>query len=163
MPSNTNRVYDNEGLGWAENRSKKLHDPLVMANVSIEKVKRDVPSSKAKIGKTPKKKGGRKVSSSISRSNLSKSVKYKIKQIPTHSLRDCGLFVATFAEFLTDEIPIQSNAFRSDYHRTRYATLLWKYGSQKIEAGYVSHDNDDPSKPRRYFTPPDHDALVNLE
>uniref|UniRef100_M1C4Y8 Ulp1 protease family, C-terminal catalytic domain containing protein n=1 Tax=Solanum tuberosum TaxID=4113 RepID=M1C4Y8_SOLTU len=134
MPSNTNRVYDNEDLGWAENRSKKLHDPLVMANVSIEKVKKDVPSSsKAKIGNTPKKRG------------------------------DCGLFVATFAEFLTDEIPIQSNAFRSDYHRTRYATLLWKYGSQKIEAGYVSHDNDDPSKPRRYFTPPDHDALVNLE
>lgn len=58
MPSNTNRVYDNEDLGWAENRSKKLHDPLVMANVSIEKVKKDVPSSsKAKIGKTPKKKG----------------------------------------------------------------------------------------------------------
>jgi len=71
MPSNTNRVYDNEGLGWAENRSKKLHDPLGMANVSIEKVKKDVPSSsKAKIGKTPKKRG-RKVSSSISRLNLS--------------------------------------------------------------------------------------------
>ncbi|KAH0683372.1 hypothetical protein KY290_021957 [Solanum tuberosum] len=58
MPSNTNRVYDNEGLGWAENRLKKLHDPLVMANVSIEKVKKDVPSSsKEKIGNTPKKKG----------------------------------------------------------------------------------------------------------
>uniref|UniRef100_M1BV35 Ulp1 protease family, C-terminal catalytic domain containing protein n=1 Tax=Solanum tuberosum TaxID=4113 RepID=M1BV35_SOLTU len=75
---------------------------------------------------------------------------------------DCGLFVGAFAEFLSDEIPIQSNGFRSNYLRSRYATLLCKYDSQKAEAGYVS-DNDDPSKPRGHFTPPDHDALVNLE
>ncbi|KAH0657828.1 hypothetical protein KY289_026576 [Solanum tuberosum] len=56
----------------------------------------------------------------------------------------------------------QSNGFRSNYLRSRYATLLCKYDSQKAEAGYVS-DNDDPSKPRGHFTPPDHDALVNLE
>jgi len=56
MPSNTNRVYDNEDLGWAENRSKKLHDPLVMANVSIEKVKKDVLLQKQRLGK-PLKKG----------------------------------------------------------------------------------------------------------
>ncbi|KAH0642464.1 hypothetical protein KY290_034053 [Solanum tuberosum] len=75
---------------------------------------------------------------------------------------DCGLFVATFAEFLIDEIPIQSNNFRSNYLRSRYAALLWNYGSEKAEAGYVS-DNDDPSKLRDNFTPPNHDALVNLE
>ncbi|KAH0655595.1 hypothetical protein KY285_030477 [Solanum tuberosum] len=75
---------------------------------------------------------------------------------------DFGLFVAAFAEFLSDEIPIQSNNFRSDYLRSRYAALLWNYGSEKAEAGYVS-DNDDPSKPRGHFTPPNHDALVNLE
>ncbi|KAH0635570.1 hypothetical protein KY289_035485 [Solanum tuberosum] len=56
MSSNTNRVYDHEGVGWVENISKKLHDPLVMANVSIEKVKKDVSSfSKANVEKTPKK------------------------------------------------------------------------------------------------------------
>jgi len=70
--------------------------------------------------------------------------------------------VAAFAEFLSDEIPIQSSNFRSDYLRSRYAALLWNYGSEKAEAGYVS-DNDDPSKPRDHFTPPNHDALVNLE
>ncbi|KAH0761454.1 hypothetical protein KY290_017527 [Solanum tuberosum] len=75
---------------------------------------------------------------------------------------DSGLFVAAFAEFLSDEIPIQSNNFRSDYLRSRYEALLWNYGSEKAEAGYVS-DNDDPSKPRDNFTPPNHDALVNLE
>ncbi|KAH0722118.1 hypothetical protein KY289_005162 [Solanum tuberosum] len=75
---------------------------------------------------------------------------------------DCGLFVAAFVEFLSDEIPMQSNNFRSDYLRSRYAALLWNYGSEKAEAGYVS-DNDDPAKPRGHFTPPNHDALVNLE
>ncbi|WMV34494.1 hypothetical protein MTR67_027879 [Solanum verrucosum] len=75
---------------------------------------------------------------------------------------DCGLFVAAFAEFFTDEIPIQSNNFRSNYLRSRYATLLWNYDSEKAEVGYVS-DNDDPSKPRSHFTPPNHDALINLE
>ncbi|KAG5596727.1 hypothetical protein H5410_037959 [Solanum commersonii] len=41
-------------------------------------------------------------------------------------------------------------------------SLLWNYSSEKAEAGYVS-DNDDPSKPRDNFAPPNHDALVNLE
>uniref|UniRef100_M1B3U1 Ulp1 protease family, C-terminal catalytic domain containing protein n=1 Tax=Solanum tuberosum TaxID=4113 RepID=M1B3U1_SOLTU len=75
---------------------------------------------------------------------------------------DCGLFVASFVEFLSDEIPIQSNNIRCDDLRSRYAALLWKYGSEKAEAGYVS-DNDDPSEPTGHFTPPDHDVLVNLE
>ncbi|WMV14467.1 hypothetical protein MTR67_007852 [Solanum verrucosum] len=75
---------------------------------------------------------------------------------------DCGLFIAAFAEFLSDEIPIQSNNFCSDYLRSRYTALLWNYGSEKAEAGYVT-DNDDPSKPRGHFTPPNHDVLVNLE
>ncbi|WMV15982.1 hypothetical protein MTR67_009367 [Solanum verrucosum] len=83
--------------------------PPVMTNVSIEKVKKDVPSSsKTKIGK-PLKKGIEKY-----------HPQFLVRIYP----RDCGLFVAAFAEFLTDEIPIQSNAFRFDYHRTRYATLL---------------------------------------
>ncbi|KAH0688695.1 hypothetical protein KY285_015851 [Solanum tuberosum] len=45
MSSNNNRVFDHEDAGWAENRLKKLHDPLIMAKVSIEKVRKDVPSS----------------------------------------------------------------------------------------------------------------------
>ena len=72
MSSNNNRVFDHEDAGWAENRSKKLHDPLIMAKVSIEKVRKDVPSSsKSKVEK-PTKKRGRKVSSPISRPNLPK-------------------------------------------------------------------------------------------
>ncbi|WMV34426.1 hypothetical protein MTR67_027811 [Solanum verrucosum] len=37
----TNRIYDYEDIGWAENRSKRLHDPLLMANVKDGKKKKD--------------------------------------------------------------------------------------------------------------------------
>lgn len=55
MSSDTNCVYEHEDIGSTENRSKKLHDPLVM--VDDEKVKKDaLSSSKAKIEK-PLKRG----------------------------------------------------------------------------------------------------------
>ncbi|PHT43038.1 hypothetical protein CQW23_17063 [Capsicum baccatum] len=37
---------------------------------------------------------------------------------------DCGLFVATYAEFLSDRPQIPSSEFDSKKHRTRYASLL---------------------------------------
>ncbi|KAK6777362.1 hypothetical protein RDI58_024079 [Solanum bulbocastanum] len=56
--TNTRRVYDYEDLGWAENRSKRLHDPLLMAKVKVGKLKKDGSSStKAQVPKTPKKRG----------------------------------------------------------------------------------------------------------
>ncbi|KAK4736954.1 hypothetical protein R3W88_000651 [Solanum pinnatisectum] len=59
--SNTNQiVYDSDDENWAENKFKRLHDPLKMKNQS----NKEVPSS--------------------SKSN---SLKYVIKKIPTHSLR----------------------------------------------------------------------------
>ncbi|KAH0638901.1 hypothetical protein KY285_035487 [Solanum tuberosum] len=56
---------------------------------------------------------------------------------------DYGTYVAAFAEFLSDEIKVPSIPFQSEYLRSRYATLLWKYGTDKANAGYVS-ENDDP-------------------
>ncbi|KAG5588413.1 hypothetical protein H5410_048847 [Solanum commersonii] len=56
---------------------------------------------------------------------------------------DCGTYVAAFAEFLSDEINVPSIPFQSEYLRSRYATLLWKYGTDKANVGYVS-ENDDP-------------------
>ncbi|WMV14806.1 hypothetical protein MTR67_008191 [Solanum verrucosum] len=66
---------------------------------------------------------------------------------------DCGMYVAAFAEYLSDEINIPSISFRSDYLRNRYATFLWKYGMDKFKAGYVS-DNDDPTRPKSFYTIP---------
>ncbi|KAK4729711.1 hypothetical protein R3W88_022699 [Solanum pinnatisectum] len=74
---------------------------------------------------------------------------------------DCGMFVATFAEFLSDEINMSYDSFGSDYLHKRYATLLWKYGLDKAKAGYVS-DNDDLPKLKSVFNPAAENELVNV-
>ncbi|KAF3613119.1 hypothetical protein FXO38_36429, partial [Capsicum annuum] len=63
---------------------------------------------------------------------------------------DCGLFVAAYAEFLSDRHQIPSSEFDSKKHRTRYTSLLWDYGVNKACTGYVS-DNQDPPRPKRTF------------
>ncbi|KAG5596337.1 hypothetical protein H5410_037569 [Solanum commersonii] len=55
---------------------------------------------------------------------------------------DCETYVAVFAEFLSDEIKVPSIPFQSEYLRSRYTTLLWKYGTDKANVGYVSENND---------------------
>ncbi|KAG5627783.1 hypothetical protein H5410_013001 [Solanum commersonii] len=75
---------------------------------------------------------------------------------------DCGMYVATFAEYLSDEINIPSISFWSDYLHNRYATLLWKYGMDKFKTGYVS-DNDDPTRPKSFYTIPAEGGLINIE
>ncbi|KAG5600345.1 hypothetical protein H5410_031715 [Solanum commersonii] len=51
--SNTNRIFDYEDPNWAENRPKRLHDPLTMAKQSLKKSK----AKKEAHAKTPKKRG----------------------------------------------------------------------------------------------------------
>ncbi|XP_055835052.1 uncharacterized protein LOC129903514, partial [Solanum dulcamara] len=65
---------------------------------------------------------------------------------------DCGVFLAMFAEYLSDGISIPSTGLNTEFFRSRYAALLWRYGCQKAMDGYVS-DNDDPKKPRRDISP----------
>ncbi|KAK4713386.1 hypothetical protein R3W88_019293 [Solanum pinnatisectum] len=85
--TNSSHIYDYEDIYWTKNISKKLHDPLLMAKVKVGKLKKDGPSSsKAQVHKTPKKKG-QKFAPPISRPSLPKSMKYVIKQIPTHFLK----------------------------------------------------------------------------
>lgn len=74
---------------------------------------------------------------------------------------DSGVFVAAFAEYISDGIPVSCNSFKVDYLRKRYATLLWKYGLDKAKEGYAS-DNDDPPKPRGNFLQIDYDNLIDL-
>uniref|UniRef100_M1ACL2 Ulp1 protease family, C-terminal catalytic domain containing protein n=1 Tax=Solanum tuberosum TaxID=4113 RepID=M1ACL2_SOLTU len=74
---------------------------------------------------------------------------------------DCEMFVAAFAEFLSDEINMSYDSFGSDYLRKRYATLLWKYGLDKAKAGYVS-DNDDPPRLKSVLNSTAENELVNV-
>ncbi|PHU27363.1 hypothetical protein BC332_05695 [Capsicum chinense] len=60
---------------------------------------------------------------------------------------DCGVFVAGYAEYLSEEMNVPSDGFEAEYHRMRYATLFRKYGIQKAKKGYVS-ENDDPPRPK---------------
>ncbi|KAH0781354.1 hypothetical protein KY290_000952 [Solanum tuberosum] len=60
---------------------------------------------------------------------------------------DCGVFVATYAEFFSDGLQIPSDGIISQSLRLRYASLLWNYRILKARSGYVSN-NEDPQRPR---------------
>ena len=62
---NFKRVYDSDDELWAENRSKRLHDPLLMKNNNVHELKK-------KTGEI-KKKRPRKVTSTVSRPTLPKA------------------------------------------------------------------------------------------
>ena len=61
---NSKRVYDSDDELWAENRSKRLHDPLLMKNNNVLEPKKKTEEIK--------KKRPRKVTSTVSRPTLSK-------------------------------------------------------------------------------------------
>ncbi|KAG5631757.1 hypothetical protein H5410_003474 [Solanum commersonii] len=74
---------------------------------------------------------------------------------------DCGLYVATFAKYLSDQIETSLVDFLPEYLRKRYGTLLWSYGSEKAKGAYVS-ENDDPPKPKSVVTQPPEEDLVHV-
>ncbi|KAF3675270.1 hypothetical protein FXO38_04827 [Capsicum annuum] len=53
-----------------------------------------------------------------------------ISQQPIGSL-DCGLFVATYVKYLSDELQGPNDGLGARLLRKRYATILWKYGEAK--------------------------------
>ncbi|PHU28740.1 hypothetical protein BC332_00833 [Capsicum chinense] len=59
------------------------------------------------------------------------------------SKRNCSVFVAVYAEYLSEELGILFSNIDAQYHRLRYASLLCKYGSEKTENDYFS-ENDNP-------------------
>ncbi|PHT83975.1 hypothetical protein T459_12418 [Capsicum annuum] len=78
-------------------------------------------------------------------------------------VEDCGVFVAGYAEYLSEEMNVPSDGFEAEYHRMCYTTLLQKYGIQKAKKGYVSK-NDDPPRPKsRIIQIPDDNAIVCIE
>ncbi|KAG5629134.1 hypothetical protein H5410_000851 [Solanum commersonii] len=59
----------------------------------------------------------------------------------------CGLFIAAYAEFLSEGLQVPSYGISSKTLRMRYASLLWNYGTLKAQSDYVSN-NEDPQRPR---------------
>ncbi|WMV14564.1 hypothetical protein MTR67_007949 [Solanum verrucosum] len=75
---------------------------------------------------------------------------------------DCGMFVAAFAEVLSDGLPVPKIGFHSEYLCKLYGALLWKYGTKKAKARYVS-ENDDPTRPKSHSTVLVQEDLVNVD
>ena len=61
--------------------------------------------------------------------------------------RYCGLYVAAYAEFLSDGLEVPWCGISADTLRLRYASLLWNYGIIKARNDYVSN-NEEPKMPR---------------
>ncbi|XP_047270559.1 uncharacterized protein LOC124899647 [Capsicum annuum] len=83
-------------------------------------------------------------------------------QVIVGMMRDCGLFAAAYAEFLSDRHQIPSSEFDSKKHRTRYASLLWDYGVNKACIEYVSN-NQDPPRPKRTFIRSEDTEMIDVE
>ncbi|KAG5621217.1 hypothetical protein H5410_006435 [Solanum commersonii] len=81
--------------------------------------------------------------------------------LKNHTNKDCGLYVAIFVEYLSDQIETSRVDFLPEYLRKIYGALLWSYGSKKAKGAYVN-ENDDPSKPKGVVTPPPKEDLVHI-
>uniref|UniRef100_M0ZJV8 Ulp1 protease family, C-terminal catalytic domain containing protein n=1 Tax=Solanum tuberosum TaxID=4113 RepID=M0ZJV8_SOLTU len=60
---------------------------------------------------------------------------------------DCGLYVAAYADHISNG-NVVPKSFDSEFTRIQYASLLWNYGVQKIQADATS-DSEAPERPIR--------------
>ncbi|KAH0664659.1 hypothetical protein KY285_025865 [Solanum tuberosum] len=61
---------------------------------------------------------------------------------------NCGVFVSSYAEYLSYGNDIPTNPFDTEPMHIRYATLLWDYVNRKIQFDAIS-DSEAPQKPTR--------------
>ncbi|KAF3653928.1 hypothetical protein FXO38_15410 [Capsicum annuum] len=89
--------------------------------------------------------------------------KEKLGQQTGLIFRDCGVFVAAYADILSEAQQVHSCGFDVGSQSARYDSLLWHYKVTKEKEGYTS-DNDDPPRPRNsYLQSTDESAIVTLE
>ncbi|KAF3668127.1 putative protein EIN4-like [Capsicum annuum] len=79
-----------------------------------------------------------------------------------HYQRDCGPFVAAYAEYLSDELQVPNNGLDTGLLRKTYASLLWKYGEVKAQKPYAT-DVKDPRLPKPNSLAPDEEQLVHID
>ncbi|KAF3642548.1 hypothetical protein FXO38_21050 [Capsicum annuum] len=84
-----------------------------------------------------------------------------ISQQPSGS-RDCGLFVATYVEYLSDGLQLPNDGLDFELLHKIYVTLLWKYGEVKAQKLYAS-DIKDPQRPKINFIAPDEVQLIHIK
>ncbi|PHT70660.1 hypothetical protein T459_25764 [Capsicum annuum] len=76
--------------------------------------------------------------------------------------QDCGLFVATYIEYLSDGLQVPNDGLDIVLLCKRYDTLLWKYRETKAQKSYASGIND-PRRSKANVIALDEEQLVNIE
>ncbi|PHT52433.1 hypothetical protein CQW23_06895 [Capsicum baccatum] len=79
-----------------------------------------------------------------------------------HANRDCGPFIAAYAEYLSDELQVPNDGIDAGLLHKIYVALLWKYGKAKAQKSYAS-DLKDPLRPKSNFIAPDEEQLVHID
>ncbi|KAF4380157.1 hypothetical protein G4B88_011231 [Cannabis sativa] len=69
--------------------------------------------------------------------------------LPEQVTADCGVFVASFAEYFIDGKPIPSSDFDVEIHRDRLAVLFYQYGMKKQTENIESESEAPPSLPKK--------------
>ncbi|PHU29793.1 hypothetical protein BC332_01886 [Capsicum chinense] len=55
---------------------------------------------------------------------------------------NCGPFVATYAEYLSDGLQVPNDGLYVRLLHKRYAAILWKYGKAKAQKLYATNVKD---------------------
>ncbi|KAM6587343.1 hypothetical protein CsatA_009948 [Cannabis sativa] len=69
--------------------------------------------------------------------------------LPEQVTADCGVFVASFAEYFIDGKPIPSSDFDVEIHCDRLAVLFYQYGMKKQTENIESESEAPPSLPKK--------------
>ncbi|PHT81904.1 hypothetical protein T459_14919 [Capsicum annuum] len=75
---------------------------------------------------------------------------------------DYVLFVAAYAEYLSDVLQVPNDGLDAGLHRKRYAALLWKYREAKAQKLYT-REIKDPRRSKPNFVAPDEEQLAHIE
>ncbi|PHU07262.1 hypothetical protein BC332_23751 [Capsicum chinense] len=77
----------------------------------------------------------------------------KERRIRVYDSMDCSLFVAAYAEYLSDGLQIPNNRLDFGLLQKIYVALLWKYGEAKAQKSYASNIKN-PRRPKPNFVAP---------
>ncbi|GER40043.1 hypothetical protein STAS_16689 [Striga asiatica] len=73
-----------------------------------------------------------------------------VEDLPQQLFCDCGVFVASFAEYIVSNEPINAATFDVDIERSRFSYLLYTHGKMKQEKDSESDDDSPGLLPANY-------------
>ncbi|PHU15160.1 hypothetical protein BC332_16365 [Capsicum chinense] len=79
-----------------------------------------------------------------------------------HHQRDCGPFIAVYAEYLSDGLQVPNDGLDAGLLRKIYAALLWKYEEAKAQKPYAT-DVKDSRRPTPNSVALDEEQLVHID